>query len=234
MTSPLPADLRKAFPEFSDNPGLISDLLKSGSFQRTRANELIVEQGQTDNNVFFVLSGKARAIIYSRGGDEIWIDDLESGDIFGELAALKNEPRANYIKAKTSLSLLRLSAQTFLDLIANHGDFALWLSRVLAGRVKKTTTRMYELSALSATGRVLAELLREANYCPNEDRDHVEINPSPSMTELAKRVHSSRETVSRTVNALERHGLITREGKRMILVAPEALWDGRTEPNLVE
>lgn len=234
MSTPLLADMRQVFQNLATHPGLIERLITLSTPQKIKPGELAVQQDDKDDNVFFILSGKARAIIYSRAGDEIWIDDLKAGDVFGEMAALNDEPRANYVKAETLLSVLRLPSCAFLELIEHEGKFSLWLSRQLAKRIKRTTTRMYELSALSATGRVFAELLREAGYTPELGQDYLEITPSPSMTDLAKRVHSTRETVSRTVNALERHGLIKRKDKTLILISPDALWAGQNEPNPID
>ncbi|WP_019960875.1 Crp/Fnr family transcriptional regulator [Woodsholea maritima] len=234
MNAPLSNELSQAFPDLASSPLFLNALVNASSLQKIKPGELALQQDDKNDGVFFILSGKARAIIYSRGGDEIWIDDLKAGDIFGEMAALNDQPRANYVKAQTQLKVLRLPSAVFLHYVETEGHFALWLNRLLARRVARTTTRMYELSALSATGRVFAELLREANYSPNQDNNHLVITSSPSMTDLAKRVHSTRETVSRTVNALERHGLIRREGKRMILISPDALWAGQTNPNSID
>jgi DNA-binding IclR family transcriptional regulator len=43
------------------------------------------------------------------------------------------------------------------------------------------------------------------------------------LSKLAVRVHSTRETVSRTINALERRGLIRRDGDALFIVAPQRL-----------
>ena len=66
--------------------------------------------------------------------------------------------------------------------------------------------RMVERTTLSATGRIYAELLRQAN-----EADGRTIRPLPTMSELALIVQSTRETVSRTINDLERRGYIDRK-----------------------
>jgi predicted transcriptional regulator len=43
------------------------------------------------------------------------------------------------------------------------------------------------------------------------------------LTSLAVRVNSTRETVSRSINALERRGIIRREADTLIIVAPHRL-----------
>ncbi len=63
-----------------------------------------------------------------------------------------------------------------------------------------------------------AELLRLARL-----GDGRTIRPPPVLAALATRVNSTRETVSRTINALERRGLIRRDAKQIVIVSPRAL-----------
>jgi CRP/FNR family cyclic AMP-dependent transcriptional regulator len=77
---------------------------------------------------------------------------------------------------------------------------------------------MYERSALSAVGRVYAELLRDAKRAPD-----LTISPAPVLSELALRVSTTRETASRAVNALERRGIIRRDATSLTIVAPQRL-----------
>ncbi len=49
------------------------------------------------------------------------------------------------------------------------------------------------------------------------------MRPAPVLAAMAVRVLSTRETVSRTINALERRGIIRREADALIVVAPHRL-----------
>jgi DNA-binding IclR family transcriptional regulator len=77
---------------------------------------------------------------------------------------------------------------------------------------------MFERSALTARGRVCAELLRLAL----EAKDHT-IRPAPVIAELALRAATTRETASRTVNGLERRGIIRRDADALVVIAPHRL-----------
>jgi DNA-binding MarR family transcriptional regulator len=77
---------------------------------------------------------------------------------------------------------------------------------------------MVERTTLSACGRVHAELLRMARQ-----GDGRAIRPPPVLSALAVRVQSTRETVSRTIHALERRGIVRLEPGALIIVAPRRL-----------
>jgi CRP-like cAMP-binding protein len=95
---------------------------------------------------------------------------------------------------------------------------AVLVSRVLMRQLRATSLRVTERSTLSASGRVHAELLRLAHLC-----DGHTIRPAPVLASLAVRISTTRETVSRAINALERRGIIRRVGDALIIVAPHRL-----------
>ena len=81
--------------------------------------------------------------------------------------------------------------------------------RDLASLVRRLTERVVEFSTLGVRNRVHAEVLRLA-------RDHLsadntaEIQPAPTHAEIASRVSTHREAVTRTLNRLAREGVIDR------------------------
>ena len=88
----------------------------------------------------------------------------------------------------------------------------LLVSRALLRQLRAASLRVTERSTLSASGRVHAELLRLAHL-----RDGRTIRPAPVLSSLAVRIHSTRETVSRAINALERRGIIRRDGDALVI-----------------
>ncbi len=183
----------------------------------------IVLRHAEDRDVFVLLEGRARAVVYSSEGHEIWLDDLVPGDIFGEMAALAEMPRTAEIRAVEPVAVAVYSDAEFLRMMGRHGHLGIVIARRLIDRLQRTTQRMYELSALSAPGRVYAELLRSAEFGRDEGREAGVIRPPPQITELAKRVNSTRETASRTISDLERKGLVIRREDCLIVLAPKEL-----------
>jgi len=199
-----------------------SDMTSKAARIQVPAGTVIIAQDEVDDRVFVLLDGRARVVLLSENGQEIWLDAFEAGAVFGELAALTGQPRTSGIIAETDCELAVYEGDAFFQLIRQHGEIGLALARLLAGRVHHTTQRMFELSALSAPGRIYAELLRMSKPV-GSDRSARAIAPVPSMKELALRVNSTRETASRTVNDLQRKGLLERLGDRIELVDPDQL-----------
>ena len=154
-------------------------------------------------------------MVYSSQGQLVLLDTYAPGDLFGDLHDVEGASTADEVIAVTHIEAGRIRQQDFVTLLENHPALALAVLRQVTARLSRTARRMVERTTLSATGRIYAELLRQARA-----QDGRTISPVPTMTELALIVQSTRETVSRTINDLERRGYITRDKDAMMIIAP--------------
>ena len=206
---------------FGDDPAVLADVKDSCSSISFKSGATILSQEDNSRTVYCLLAGEAKALLFSEDGDEVWLGGFKEGDLFGEIAMLSGAPRSADIVATTDVTVAVFPEDIFLKLMEKHGTIGIRMSKMLAQRVQQTTRRLFELNALSAKGRVYAELLRMAT--PIEDSEQREIANLPTFTVFAKRVNSTRETVSRTVNELERMGFVERQGSRLVLTDPQGI-----------
>jgi CRP/FNR family cyclic AMP-dependent transcriptional regulator len=162
--------------------------------------------------------GRAHALLYSLDGQLILLHEFGPGDLFGAMGGPAEGAEEADVVAVEDVRSFLLEAAALVSLAERHGSIGLALSRLLLKRLRSTAARMYERAALSAPGRVCAELLRLAR-----EGEGLAIRPAPVIAELALRVGTTRETASRTVNGLERRGLIRREADALVVVAPQRL-----------
>ena len=196
-------------------------LQRAGELVPVPSGEPVISQDANDNSVYLLLQGQMRVGVLARSGQDVWVSYLEPGAMFGEMAALTGDPRSTEITASADSLLARIAGEDFLALVETHGQIGLALTRMLAARMHATTRRMFELSALSTTGRIYAELLRMSR---SDDGGRTRIiSPIPSFKEIGDRVAAARETVSRTVSRLAERGLIHRGEDRIELIDPEQL-----------
>ena len=95
--------------------GQICDALKTQNFKK---GDVIIKEGDP-GDVFYILDdGKAHAEkVFEKGKKAENVKDYESGGFFGELALLKNEPRAASIIADTNCRCLSLDRMAFKRLL---------------------------------------------------------------------------------------------------------------------
>lgn len=182
------------------------------------AQTLILRHGDRTNQAWLVMTGRAQARVYALDGQMVLVHEYLVGDLFGALALADAWPVEAEVIAAEPTSAACVPAAEFILLVDRHGSLGLLLVRSLLGQLRATSMRMVDRTTLSAPGRVYAELLRLARL-----GDGRTIRPAPVHSALAVRVQSTRETVSRAVNALERRGIVRRENDTLVIVAAQRL-----------
>lgn len=193
----------------------LSDQELASAAQRCRwrqfaRGQTIVNAEDDTNDVYFVVEGSARAEVYSSSGRAVTFRDLGAGEIFGELAAIDRKPRSANVAALTDVTIASVSADEFWQLIDEYPAITAATLRRLTGLVRSLSDRVVEFSTLAVRNRIHAELLRLA-------RDHkasensAKIVPAPTHAEIANRISTHREAVSRELSSLARSGIIERQ-----------------------
>jgi len=183
---------------------------------RYPARQKIVSNRDTSDDVYFVISGRVRATIFSRSGREVAFRDLNAGEMFGDLSAIDGRPRcANVIAVEESVATT-MSAPVFQGVLRDHPEVALTVLRGLTELVRHLSDRVVEFSTLGVNNRIHAELLRLAKECPG-DGASVEIAHPPTHADIASRVSTRREAVTKELSRLADTGLIERRGKSLVV-----------------
>ncbi len=192
-------------------------LLLAGSHQRTiHAGQIILSSGVESREIYLVLEGSVRVALFSSTGREVAIREMGRGELFGELAAIDGLARSATVVAASNGVVAVVPAAAFFAAIAEHPDMALWLLRRFSRLVRAMTERIFELSVLPVRNRLHCELLRlaEAGEASNEG---IVIARSPTHAELATRVGSHREMVTREFSYLTDRGVLLQTGRRLVL-----------------
>jgi CRP/FNR family transcriptional regulator, cyclic AMP receptor protein len=186
------------------------------SWRRYEPGEPIVDYLDSSDDVFFVASGEASVTIYSVAGQVVSFRNLGAGEIFGEYAAIDGEPRSASVEARTSCLIASMTAKEFRKLLETEPAVAQAVLKGLVRNIRSLTKRVYEFSTLAVNNRIQAELLRLASLAPREGKG-ARLHPAPTHAELASRVSTHREAVTRELNRLSRIGLIERESGTLIV-----------------
>lgn len=197
-------------------PADLGRLEQACSWRTYAAQEQIIDRQSDTQDVYFVVTGTARVVIYSLSGREITLDDVNAGGHFGDLAAIDGEPRSASVMALKDTVIASLSQERFLQLLSEHFDVTLRLMRSLTRIVRTSTDRIMDLSTLAANNRVQADLLRLArNNMVGDNR--AELKPIPVHGDIASRVSTTRETVARVLSDLSRQGMVERQKDRLVI-----------------
>lgn len=186
------------------------------SWRTYQRGELIIGHLDDTDGVFFVTAGSARVIIYSASGRAVAFRDIGAGDMVGEFAALDHEPRSASVEALDSTSIAIMPSSDFRAALETDSQAAMALLIDMVGRLRQLTSRVYEFSTLAVQNRIHAELLRLARQTSSNGTS-VEIEPAPTHADIAGRISTHREAVSREFSRLARLGLLERTGGKLLV-----------------
>ena len=96
----------------------IADALKTSTVAN---DQFVFKQGEKGDCFYLIMLGEAVALI-NDGENNKEVLRYKEGDYFGELALLKDEPRAASIKALTELKLASLDIDSFKRLMGPAQD----------------------------------------------------------------------------------------------------------------
>lgn len=197
--------------------------LSAQSIETTyKRDETFSLQGEPLKMVGFILSGKASAISYSVDGNETWISEYVEGQFIGLMSLLTHDSSKFEIRATSKLTVKVLSHDIMLRLMRENLALTQIITQDLASRLNTSISDLVNVHTLSVKGRVCAELIRLAFPIGISPDRHI-IRPSPVIVELARRLNSTRETVSRTISELQRKGILAREPGALIISDPNRL-----------
>lgn len=183
---------------------------------RYSANQLVVSHKDTHTDVYFIVGGEVRATFYSLSGKEVTFRNLGPGDTFGELSAIDGEPRSAYVITLADTFIASMSADAYWEAIRRFQPVAEVTLKRLTHLVRLLSDRVVEFSTLGVKNRIHAELLRLAKEHEVEDNTAA-ITPAPKHADIASRVSTHREAVTRELNILIRSGMLQKDGGTLLI-----------------
>ena len=191
---------------------------------RERAHEtgatLIREAGE-GRDVFLMLSGKADVLVHSPDGRMVIYSRVNPGELVGVLAAIDNGARSASVVACDDGRTAWVT-QTQFRMLMEQPEFSNAIHLHFVARIRSLSERVYEFGTLLVRERLGRELLRLAHEAGPGDGPHV-LNPAPGHLELAARIATHREAVSREMSRLARLGVLKRKGRALQIPSCAAL-----------
>jgi len=81
-----------------------------------KPEEIVIEQGDVGDTLYIIMKGKVIVSLKRNSSTWLQIKKLGPGDVFGEIAILRNIPRTARITTETACTFLAINAKDFLDI----------------------------------------------------------------------------------------------------------------------
>ena len=216
MTAPPQADLQvlQAVRYFRSLPAAeLENVYRSCLLRRFQAEAILLLEGAPSFGLYILRHGTVRIYKTSFDGKERVLRIVQPGETFNDVPVFDGGPCLASAKAlATGATVWELRAERVRDLLATNPGAARDVIAVLPGRLRHLTDVVGDLSFRHTLERVARLLL--------EERGDPDGRVVLTQQEMAARVGTAREVVSRALRELERRGAINREHHRIVHVDP--------------
>lgn len=171
-------------------------------------------------DVFLLVEGRVSIVIHAEDGTVVDFAEAGPGEIFGEIAAIDGGPRSASVVARGAVEAGVIARADFLALLELPA-FARAVNEHFARQVRALNERVVEFSTLLVRERLVRELLRRApEGAPSAE---IRLSPMPTHFDLAARISTHREAVSREMSRLAKLGVVQRLDGALVIQSREAL-----------
>jgi CRP-like cAMP-binding protein len=190
---------------------------------RLQKGEMLFLSGEPARGLFVVVSGKIRAFQQNVDGREqvMYVD--AAGAVLGDVAVFDDGPYPASAMAEGDANVLFIEKNDIRDLCAKYPSLALAALRLLAGKVRKHATLVEALSLHDVGPRLALFLLAEVQNGSFPANGPVTIRLDHSNQEIASRIGSVRDVVSRAISRLKHQGLISIDDRDVTILDLQGL-----------
>ena len=186
--------------------------------RRYESGKFIFLEDSEGEQCFFVVQGSVKVTRLSKDGREVILAMLNEGEFFGEMALLDGESRSANVIALEETEVLTLNREDFLVVLHDYPQIAIQLLKEMADRLRKSDRQIASLSLSDAEKRIALCIIRFADEQGIIKRGQVSIPKMPIQQDIANMAGTSRETVSRAINLLEKEHFIKRQGRELLIL----------------
>lgn len=211
------ADL--ALKQFTLFRGLPDDILielsQHAQYIDVPRRKVILQKNKIAHSLGLLISGRLQGVDMTLDGKEAGLYFIEPNDFFGELSVIDQLPASEYIISTSTAKIITVPANIIRTLIVKSPNVSAIMSARLARRLRESMAQRTLLSMPSPLQRVSAQLVRLISTSSSSGK---EITHAPTHQEIAIMINTSRETVTRVFQTLQKQGVIKRNGNDLVII----------------
>ncbi|MDI6715570.1 MAG: Crp/Fnr family transcriptional regulator [Actinomycetota bacterium] len=186
-------------------------------------DDVIFSDGDIGEGFYVIVSGRVKLFKLGPDGREQIIHFAFNGDPFAEVTLFSGVSYPVFAKACTRLETLFFRRDDFKKLIVKNPQISLNMIAIMSHHLRRFAALIEELSLKDVPARV-AKYLLDLPMKPSSGQDGViEVELDLSKTELAKKLGTISETISRTLGKMKSIGVIEIDGRRVKILDADML-----------
>jgi CRP-like cAMP-binding protein len=183
----------------------------------------LFHQDMPGTMMYMIETGSVRVISIGRTGQELTLNVLGPGEIFGELSILDGQQRSATAITLVPTVVWLLSQADLNEFMSKYPPVNQAMIQILVERVRATARRLEAMTFQDVLGRLAFELLSLADRSGQPYEQGIEITIPLTQVDLASMVGATRESVNKAVSVLRSKELINVDGTRWFLQDPAGI-----------
>jgi CRP/FNR family cyclic AMP-dependent transcriptional regulator len=221
-----PAQALKCTALFSDldSPDLAA-LAARAVERRLKRGEILFVAGDPAGGLYVVVEGAIRAYRVSADGREQILHVESAGATLGEVPVFDEGCYPSTAAAEEDSKLLFIKKRDVLNLCLERPRISLAALKLLARRVRSCAALVESLSLRDVDRRLATLLCAEASDHSRRSGSSATFELALTHQQIAARIGSVREVVSRALSRLQQSGLIQMDGRHITILDEKGLRD---------
>jgi len=193
------------------------------SLKKVQKKEILFSDGEEARGFYVILSGKIKLYKVSAEGKEQILHIVSAPDAFAEAALFLEGSYPAFAEALTDCQLLFFPKRDFIRLIEKNPQLSINMIVTLSHYLKRFTSLIEELSLKEVSSRVAKYLIDLQMKSTKEGKSPKEVELDLSKTQLALKLGTISETLSRTLAKMKAKGIIDVKRSRILILNRETL-----------
>jgi CRP/FNR family transcriptional regulator, cyclic AMP receptor protein len=198
----------------------VDNLAHAASVRRFSAGQLIVGPETEPEWIYFPREGTVRLFQRDDSGQELVVERLAAGHLFGVTALFGPSPAEVLASAETDVELCAVQGSHFLGVVSHWPSALLELAQRLGFRLPEADEKLGRLTSTGTRARLARALHRlaiEGEATETQSGGGLRLRAVPRHADLAEEIGASRETVTRMLARLEADGYIRRFRRQIVV-----------------
>jgi CRP/FNR family transcriptional regulator len=187
-----------------------------------RNKEVILREGNENNNIYIIRSGVVRVDTYSNNKKQT-LSFLKEGDFFGEITVFTGGEISANVMSMVNSEVYTLKKDDLEKLLIDIPQLSLNIIQYLAIRVRTADKVIYDYAFKMLESRVASKLLGLMAMFKGKDAAKNFINLPITHQDLADYVGTSRETVTKILAKFRDRGILEIQTKKITILDEKRL-----------
>jgi CRP/FNR family cyclic AMP-dependent transcriptional regulator len=181
------------------------------------ADAVLFVEGQTARGIFVLCSGTVKLSTASKEGKMLILKQAQAGEVLGLSAAISGTNYEMTAETASACQLNFISRQDLMKLLQKESEVGTHAATWLSHEFQSAYRDIHDLVLARSSSGKLARLLLSCAPAGVQQSQELRLRSVMTHEEMAQRIGSSRETVTRLLSDLKKKRLIRLQGATLVI-----------------